>query len=93
MITRGVLAHQKYFDPFHYHAKPAVQRPTLDTGDDSKDPRLAAIPEHVAGRALISCFAGENFGPGSIAVKRNRKNDNGGTFVVFTIGERYVLGV
>ena len=61
MITRGVLTrdnlqlHGNLL--FHYHAKPAVLWATLEPGDDSKDRRLAAIPEDVTGRALINCCA------------------------------------
>ena len=64
-------------------------RPTHEPGDDRKDPRLAAIPENVTGRALVSCCAGATFGTGLICVKSatgsGRENGIRGTFVIFAV--------
>ena len=57
----------------YYHAKLVVVRPTPKPGVDSKDPRFAAIPENVTGKALICCCAGATFGSGLLAMRRNKR--------------------
>lgn len=59
---------------FNYHAKPVMLRPTLEPGHDTKDPRLAAIPEKVTARAEKQyLLRWRNFRAGFIAVRRNSR--------------------
>ena len=72
-----------------------VLRPTREPGDDGKDPRLAAIPENITGRALVSCRAGATFGSGLVAVMRNRRRGQDRQlryFCCFAAGEHNGLG-
>ena len=49
-------------------------RPTLEPGHDTKDPRLAAIPEKVTARAEKQyLLRWRNFRAGFIAVRRNSR--------------------
>ena len=60
----------------HYHTKAGgAMAHTCDPGERrQRSPRLAAIPQNIADRALICCCAGATFGSGLIGVnKRNRR--------------------